>query len=193
MSQLSSALSETQESAAIRSALQYRADNTVFVYGDPRGVPTTEGRRPPLPRRGTTQAAAYDVTAFLPNEREMVVFPLQTVKVPTGLFFAIPKDSAMLICSRSGLASKGLMVANGPGILDSDYRGELLVLLTYVTSPDNEPYVIKHGDRIAQLLFVRANSLLYPQFQSVNFVSGLPVPDSNRGAGTEGGFGSTGR
>jgi dUTP pyrophosphatase len=165
---------------------EHRVSPVTFVYADPRGLPSTAGRRPSLPSRGTSQAAGYDVQAFLPEQREMLIKPLHTVKVPTGLFFAIPTDSAMLICSRSGLASKGVMVANGPGILDSDYRGELLVLLTYVAAPDAPPFVIKHGDRIAQLLFTDP---VYPEFDAVALQSDLPVPDSNR----TGGFGSTGQ
>lgn len=137
-----------------------------------------------LPSRGTWQAAAHDVHAYLPTT-PLFVAPLQTVKVPTGLFFAIPENSAMLICSRSGLASKGLMVANGPGILDSDYRGELLVLLTYVAPADAKPFTIQNGDRIAQLLFTPRSALSYPHFAAV---AELPATNSNR----TGGFGSTG-
>lgn len=139
-----------------------------------------------LPKRGTEEAAGMDVYAFLP--RPMTVKPLETVKVPTGLHFAIPPRSAMLICSRSGLASKGLMVANGPGILDSDYRGELLVLLTYVTSPAASPFVINNGDRIAQIMFVDADSINHPPFMTTISVDTLPLPQSSR----TGGFGSTG-
>lgn len=158
---------------------------TVYVKKQTRsGLESDAIEMPLVPSRGTTEAAGYDVRAFLPYP--MMIKPLETVKVPTGLFFAIPSDSAMLICSRSGLASKGVMVANGPGILDSDYRGELLVLLTYVAPPDALPFVIRDGDRIAQLLFVRSESLGYPRF----FVTdALPAPNSNR----VGGFGSTGR
>ncbi len=188
MGHLSQSLAEAQEAVV-------RGDKGPFVhiFGEPRGASSTAGRRPPVPTRGTTQAAAYDVTAFLPEGGEMSISPLETVKVPTGLYFAIPKDSAMLICSRSGLASRGLMVANGPGILDSDYRGELLVLLTFVTHPNSPPFVIKHGDRIAQLLFVDADSLLRPTIKSVSLLGELPPANSNRIAGTAGGFGSTGR
>jgi len=189
------AMNSLSEALAAAQVADNALQQTVYVYGDPRGLTSTQGRRPGLPQRGTTHAAAYDVQAFLPDPlaNQMSIEPLTTVKVPTGLHFALPPNAAMLICSRSGLASKGLMVANGPGILDSDYRGELLVLLTYVAHPNDPPYVIKHGDRIAQLMFLPPDSVLYPTFASRSLQSELPPSNSTRIDGTAGGFGSTGR
>lgn len=141
-----------------------------------------------VPTRGSVEAAGYDVRAFLPSG-EMSISPLQTVMVPTGLFVAIEPHGVILVCSRSGMATKGVMVANGPGIIDSDYRGEIKIILSYITKLDAPPYVIRHDDRIAQLLFLRAGEVS----ADVKFI---PVQNpcllrlTDRG---DGGFGSTGR
>lgn len=100
--------------------------------------------------------------------------------VPTGLFMEIPQDFMGMVCPRSGLAAKhGVTVLNAPGIVDSDYRGEIKVILINHGSSE---YSVKKGDRIAQLIFAQA---LQGHLSSVNELS-----DTTRGAG---GFGSTGR
>lgn len=137
------------------------------------------------PERKTTDAAAYDITAWLPNG-PIELAPLTVVKVPTGLFSALPKGSAFLVCSRSGLAARGVQVINAPGVIDSDYRDEICVLLSYIAPPTSAPLKIEHGDRIAQLLYFPPQPSL--SFVNVDFQKDLPPAESTR----QGGFGSTG-
>lgn len=99
---------------------------------------------------------------------------------PTGLKIALPRGVAMLILPRSGLASQGITVANSPGLIDPDYRGEIKVALRNHTNMDRE---IHHGDRIAQAIFIPYFS---PQLEEVAEEALL---STLRG---EGGFGSTG-
>ncbi|MBT8213098.1 MAG: dUTP diphosphatase [Acidimicrobiia bacterium] len=99
--------------------------------------------------------------------------------VPTGVAVAIPAGFAGLVVPRSGLAARqGLSVVNGPGLVDSGYRGELRVILINL---GQEPIDIDRGDRIAQLMVVPVDA--------AEFVEVDELPDSSRG---EGGFGSTG-
>jgi dUTP pyrophosphatase len=102
------------------------------------------------------------------------------VLLPTGLSMAIPPNFMGMVCPRSGLAAKyGITVLNAPGIVDSDFRGEIKVILI---NHSNEDYSFKKGDRIAQLIFVPA---LHSHLNEVDELS-----STDRGAG---GFGSTGR
>lgn len=140
-----------------------------------------------IPKRGSDEAAGYDLTADI--EKDLLLYPLQVVKVPTGVFIAQEPGSVCFACCRSGLAAKGVNIVNSPGVIDSDYRGELFTLLTYIALPGTQPFVIKPGDRIAQLLFVKPGIIS----MDVNFVevdSLEALPKSGRGAN---GFGSTGR
>lgn len=156
-----------------------------------RGTEVVDGRErliivePKLPERATTEAAAFDVEAFLPDG-PVLLHPLKVVKVRTGLHVALPAHSALLVCSRSGLAAKGIQVINAPGIVDSDYRDEISVLLSYINTPDAPPIEITHGMRIAQFLYVPPGA--YPSFHRVNSQNELTKRESNR----RGGFGSTG-
>lgn len=109
---------------------------------------------------------------------DKVIEPKETCKIPTGIFIEMPEGIECQIRSRSGLALKGIIVLNGVGTIDSDYRGELMVLL-YNLSDEN--FEIKKGDRIAQLIFA--------DFQSVEFETKLEISNTKRG---QGGFGSTG-
>jgi dUTP pyrophosphatase len=131
-----------------------------------------------FPHYATASAAGADVSARL--EAEISVEPGERVRVPTGLFLEIPEGYEAQIRPRSGLAFKcGLTVLNAPGTIDSDYRGELGILLVNL---GGEPVVIRDGDRIAQMVIapvVRAS-----------FEAAASVSDSGRG---QGGFGSTGR
>jgi dUTP pyrophosphatase len=137
------------------------------------------------PERKTTEAAAYDIEAFLP-EGPIELSPLTVVKVPTGLFVALPHGASFKVCSRSGLASKGVLVINAPGIIDSDYRDEICVLLSYIAPPGTPPFEIKHGDRVAQLEYTPKPPDL--EFAQVEFQKDLPARETTR----QGGFGSTG-
>lgn len=136
-----------------------------------------------LPSYETTGAAGADVRANLPTEIRETGFslaPMERKIVPTGLRVEIPFGFEIQVRPRSGLALKhGITLPNTPGTIDSDYRGPLGVLLVNL---GNEPYVIKHGDRIAQLVVA---PVLQAGFQTATSLS-----DSARG---EGGFGSTGK
>jgi dUTP pyrophosphatase len=162
-----------------------------FVYQERRGedapgVPAVAD----LPQRKTTEAAGYDVRAFLPNQGSLELKPMQVVLVPTGLYIAGPTGSTVLVVSRSGMAAKGVLVVNGPGVIDSDYRGEVKVIMMYLAPINAVPFYINHNDRIGQLLFLPPTVCdLGVTFQTVDGKDDLPVPNSNR----VGGFGSTGQ
>lgn len=140
------------------------------------------------PTRGSDEAAGYDLRADLPDG-DLMLYPLQVVKVPTGVFIEQQPLGVCLACCRSGLASKGVHIVNAPGIIDSDYRGELFTLLTYIALPGAQPFPIKDGDRIAQLLFLQPGKV----DMGVNFmpVDKLEYLTSTSRGGN--GFGSTGR
>lgn len=103
----------------------------------------------------------------------------QTIPVPTGLRMAIPEGWEGVVKPRSGLASCGLHIANSPGTIDSDYRGEVKVLLENTAY---KPFEIKKGDRIAQFE-------IQPVYE-FRFVEVSELPETERGTG---GFGSTGK
>lgn len=131
-----------------------------------------------LPTYGSAEAAGADLYACLENA--IVIQPGETVFVPTGLAMEIPKGNAGLIYARSGLACKrGLAPANKVGVIDSDYRGEFIVVLH---NHGATPQEIAHGERIAQLVIT---PVLTPDFTEVDDLS-----DTTRATG---GFGSTGR
>ena len=133
-----------------------------------------------LPTYGTSAAAGADLYALLPEGETMTVLPGETAMCHTGLAMAIPQGFAGLVFARSGLSVKqGLAPANKVGVIDADYRGELMVALY---NQSKEPRTVCHGDRIAQLVVV-------PVAQPASEESGDP-PETLRG---EGGFGSTGR
>jgi dUTP pyrophosphatase len=131
----------------------------------------------PLPAYESDGAAGMDIRAYL--GAELVLAPLERAKVPTGLFLEIPPGYEAQIRPRSGLAARqGLTVLNSPGTIDSDYRGELEIILINLGA---EPRTIQNGDRIAQLVLspvVRAAVLEAESLSS-----------TKRGSG---GFGSTG-
>ncbi|MFN3936390.1 MAG: dUTP diphosphatase [Gemmobacter sp.] len=137
----------------------------------------------PLPDYQTAGAAGADIRANLPAGQRsagLVLEPMQRAVVPTGLRVQIPAGWEIQVRPRSGLALRhGITLPNTPGTIDSDYRGPLGVLLVNLGS---EPYVIGHGDRIAQLVVA-------PVVQcGFRLVEALDT--TTRG---EGGFGSTGR
>ena len=132
----------------------------------------------PLPTYQTDLSAGVDLQAALP-EGALELLPQQRAAVTTGLFIAMPEGIEAQIRPRSGLALKmGLTVANAPGTIDSDYRGEIKVLLINLGM---EAVAIDHGMRIAQMVF---SPVLRATFQLTDQLS-----NTSRG---DGGFGSTG-
>jgi dUTP pyrophosphatase len=132
-----------------------------------------------LPTQGSAQAAGYDLYADIP-EGELVINPGQIQKVSTGIC-AAPEENDVALClfPRSGLATKqGVTLINSIGLVDSDYRGEIIVPLV---NHGQFPVHIKDGDRIAQLVVIE---ITRADFEEVAELSG-----TSRG---EGGFGSTG-
>jgi len=130
-----------------------------------------------LPQYETEGAAGMDVRAFL--SEDVRIPPLGRVKIPTGLFMEIPPGYEGQIRPRSGLAAKfGVTVLNAPGTIDSDYRGEVEVLLINLGS---ESFTVKSGDRIAQLVIA--------QVCKAEIEEPTTLGETKRGAG---GFGSTG-
>ena len=131
-----------------------------------------------LPTYGSAEAAGADLYACL--EEDVTIAPGQTAFIPTGLSMMIPVGTAGLIYARSGMACKrGLAPANKVGVIDSDYRGEFIVVLH---NHGTEAQTVSHGERIAQLLIT---PVFTPGFAEVE-----ELTESQRGAG---GFGSTGK
>lgn len=132
-----------------------------------------------FPQRGSASAAGYDLKAYLEQD-ELLIWPHQTVKIETGIRIAIPEHYCGLILPRSGLASRtGLRPANTPGLIDSDYRGDIIVALH---NDSNEVQRVTKGERIAQLVII--------PFMEINFHPVDELDDTERG---EGGFGSSGK
>ncbi len=131
----------------------------------------------PLPKYATEGSAGMDVHAAI--DEVLTIAPSQIVMVPTGLSMAVPRGFECQVRSRSGLAAKhGVFALNAPGTIDSDYRGEVKVILANMST---EPFVIERGMRIAQLVVARHEHVEW------NVVDTLE--ETTRG---EGGFGSTG-
>lgn len=136
-----------------------------------------------LPRRWSDDAVGWDVHAHLISEsgrpNKCIVAPNSTRNVPTGLLIEPPPGYFVMVCSRSGLASKSIVVMNAPGIVDPDYRGELRVL---VYNGSHETYYVQHQERIAQLFLVPVTPMTVIEMDELS-------PTDRGGAG----FGSTGR
>ena len=131
-----------------------------------------------LPTYGSCEAAGADLYACL--EAPVTIEPGKTAFVPTGIAMEVPKGCAGLVYARSGLACKrGLAPANKVGVVDSDYRGEIIVALH---NHAGIPQRIENGERIAQIVIT---PVLTPEYQIVPELS-----DTSRGTG---GFGSTGK
>ncbi|CAB4703751.1 MAG: dUTP diphosphatase [Actinobacteria bacterium] len=121
-----------------------------------------------------------DAGADLCSSEDLVIAPGERALVPTGISIALPEGFAAFVHPRSGLAIKnGIGIVNSPGTIDAGYRGEIKVIL--INHDRSEEFVIKRGDRIAQLVVQRV--------ESAQFVEVANLPESARGAG---GFGSTG-
>ena len=131
-----------------------------------------------MPTYGSEWAAGADLYAC--NEEKIIIKPCETVLIKTGIAMEIPEGYAGLIYARSGIASKrGLAPANKVGVIDADYRGEIMVALHNHSDKDSE---IEPFERIAQLVVT--------PFLKVDFEETDELSDTVRGAG---GFGSTGK
>ncbi len=129
------------------------------------------------PHYGSAAAAGADLYAVA--EAPLTLQPGQTVLVHTGLAVEIPAGFVGLVCARSGLATKrGLAPANKVGVIDADYRGEIMVALH---NHSGQPQTVDHGERVAQLVLV--------PYLTADYVEADSLTDTDRGAG---GFGSTG-
>ncbi|MEO8210391.1 MAG: dUTP diphosphatase [bacterium] len=137
-----------------------------------------EAARPALiPEYKTAGSSGLDLCCS--SEENIIILPLESKLIPTNLVIEIPDGYEGQIRPRSGLALKnGITVLNSPGTIDSDYRGEIKVLLINLSKRDFE---IKFGDRIAQLIIAK--------YERVNLVSAKEVSKTDRG---DGGYGSTG-
>ncbi len=131
-----------------------------------------------LPAYGTAEAAGADLYACL--EEAVTIQPGQTAFIPTGIALEVPRGCAGLVYARSGMACKrGLAPANKVGVVDSDYRGEILVALY---NHGQQPQRVEHGERVAQFIIT---PVLTPAYELAQELS-----DTARNTG---GFGSTGK
>ncbi|MBS1524556.1 MAG: dUTP diphosphatase [Bacteroidetes bacterium] len=130
-----------------------------------------------LPAYETIHAAGMDLRAGL-NE-PVTLATLERKLIPTGLHIELPEGFEAQIRPRSGLAFKhGISIVNSPGTIDADYRGEIKVLLVNLS---NEPFEVKPGDRIAQMIIARHEKAEWEEVEALN--------ETSRGAG---GYGHTG-
>jgi dUTP pyrophosphatase len=131
----------------------------------------------PIPEYATAGSAGLDLRAWLPEP--VTLKPLERKMIPTGLFLEIPKGYEVQVRPRSGMAIKhGITCLNSPGTVDSDYRGEIKIILINLSS---ETHTINSGDRIAQMIVAKVEmAFLKPVLQ---------LESTERG---EGGFGHTG-
>ena len=131
-----------------------------------------------LPSYKTLGSSGMDLMAFIENP--IKILPKSSEIIPTGLSIAIPEDLEIQIRPRSGLAAKSkITILNTPGTIDSDYRGELKIILF---NHSNEEFIVKNGDRIGQIILM---PVLKIEFEEVE-----ELPNTIRGTG---GFGSTGK
>ncbi|QCI65390.1 dUTP diphosphatase [Phreatobacter stygius] len=134
----------------------------------------------PLPAAQTSGSAGMDLVAALPDAEPVTLAPRARAAVPTGLTLAIPEGFEGQVRPRSGLALKhGITVANAPGTIDADYRGEVKVILINL---GEEPVTIRRGERIAQLVIA-----------PVTRATLIPADTLDKTSRGSGGFGSTGR
>ena len=131
-----------------------------------------------LPTYKTSGSSGMDLVAYIKNK--ITIDPGKTVMIPTGIAVAIPKNYEIQIRPRSGLAAKkGISVLNTPGTVDSDYRGEIIIILINLSK---KSFVVKSGDRVAQMILCRVAKGKLQEVKN--------LPKTVRG---KGGFGSTGK
>ena len=131
------------------------------------------------PVQGSAQAAGWDLYADLGTYDHLTLAPGAYHKISTGIAIELPEGTFGAVYPRSGMATKrGLVLANGTGIIDSDYRGELIVALK---NTSNEVQTVEHGERIAQIVITPYIPVIFNETNSIGTTA--------RG---EGGFGSSG-
>ena len=136
------------------------------------------GKNVKLPTYKTSGSSGMDLMAYIKNK--ITIKPGKTVIVPTGIAVAIPRNYEIQIRPRSGLAAKkNISVLNTPGTIDSDYRGEIKIILINLSK---KLFVVKSGDRIAQMILC---PVVKGKLKEVK-----KLPHTTRG---KGGFGSTGK
>ena len=130
-----------------------------------------------LPEYKTSGAAAFDFESLI----DIIINPNETKIIPTGLAFEIPDGYELQVRPRSGLSAKTkLRVSNSPGTIDSDYRGEVCIILDNISS--EESYIINKGERIAQGVISKVEKITFEEVENLS--------ETERG---EAGFGSTGK
>jgi dUTP pyrophosphatase len=131
----------------------------------------------PLPHYATEGSAGMDIYAAI--DKPIIIEPNSTVLIPTSIAISLPIGFECQVRSRSGLAAKhGIFALNAPGTIDSDYRGEIKIILSNFSK---EPFTINRGDRIAQLVIAR--------YERIEWEITNKLDETSRGSG---GFGSTG-
>ena len=131
-----------------------------------------------LPKYKTDGSSGMDLMAF--TESPINIRPQESALIPTGITIAIPEDTEVQIRPRSGLAAKSsVSVLNTPGTIDSDYRGEIKIILF---NHGKEEFMVNNNDRVAQMVLM---PILKAEFEEVEY-----LPKTLRGSG---GFGSTGK
>jgi len=131
----------------------------------------------PLPHYATEGSAGMDIYAAI--DKPIIIEPNSTVLIPTAIAISLPIGYECQVRSRSGLAAKhGIFALNAPGTIDSDYRGEIKIILSNFSK---EPFTINRGDRIAQLVIAR--------YERIEWEITNKLDETSRGSG---GFGSTG-
>lgn len=142
------------------------------------GVKVVNKSKHSLPQYQTVYSAGMDLRANLDTAVELK--PLQRALIPTGLFIELPEGFEAQIRPRSGLAAKhGISVLNTPGTIDSDYRGEIKVILVNLS---DQPFIINDGERICQMIVAKHETVVWEEVEELN--------ETVRG---EGGFGHTGK
>lgn len=131
-----------------------------------------------LPKYATSGSAAFDLVSA--SDAPIVVPAGKRVLIPTGIAISLPENTVAIISARSGLsAKKGITAANGIGVIDSDYRGEIFFSAANIS---NEDYTVTPGERVAQMMIMPV--------LAANFIVCDELDETERGAG---GFGSTGK
>ena len=142
-------------------------------------IPVINSSRHALPEYQTAHSAGLDLRADLPDG-PITLGSLERRLIPTGLSLALPVGYEAQVRPRSGLAYKhGIGIVNSPGTIDADYRGEVKVLLVNLS---NEPFTVQDGERIAQLVVARHETISWQPTESLS--------ETARGSG---GYGSTGK